>query len=467
MSEPRPNLLFLMTDHQRADSLGMVQAGVEVAPNLNRLADDAADFSRAYTTCPLCVPARTALATGTYPTSTGVVFNDWRGDTAGDHTPLHECLARAGYQVAHVGVHHVRVRHGLRERVAFAQWVDNADYARMLERQGVDEPPDLEAFRRTVVENQRGRPTAVRYSNTRTAVWPHAAEHFKDFFFCRQAVGFLTGERSGPFALFVCLWAPHPPLRVPEPYASRFDPQRLELPPNVGRPAEGEPPGRRRGIAAQLAEGVGTEEWRRVWAAHLGLVSLADEAIGRILHALERAGRGDDTLVVFTADHGDHLGQHRMYQKMEMYEPAIRVPLLIRAPGGRGASFDVPVSHLDVVPTVLDLLDLDRPEGLDGVSLAASVVGEVPPPRRTVFAQYSGNPTVGDIRRAAITARHKYVYDPADSPELYDLEADPLETHNRAEDEACRDILQKLHARAATWARDHDDWAFPQRDGQA
>jgi choline-sulfatase len=242
MADRRPNLLFLMTDHQRADSIGTVQAGREVTPRLNRLAAGSTSFRRAYTTCPLCVPARTALATGQYPTRNGVVFNDWRGRRAGDHLTLHEALHRAGYAVAHVGVHHIRVRPGLRERVPFAKWVDNGDYRRYAEQCGVvDAPGDLEAFRREVTERQDGRFVSVRYSNTRTAVWPHEAKRFKDRFFAREAAGFLRSGPPEPFALFVCLWAPHPPLRVPEPYASLFPPAELELASNVGGPARGEP----------------------------------------------------------------------------------------------------------------------------------------------------------------------------------------------------------------------------------
>ena len=90
----KPNILFIMTDHQRADSIGMVQAGTQVAPNLDRLASQGTVFSRAYNTCPLCAPARTALATGKYPTNNGIVFNDWRGIRAGDHKPIHHGFQR-------------------------------------------------------------------------------------------------------------------------------------------------------------------------------------------------------------------------------------------------------------------------------------------------------------------------------------------------------------------------------------
>jgi arylsulfatase A-like enzyme/superfamily II DNA or RNA helicase len=451
-----PNLLFVMTDHQRADSLGMVQAAVEVTPALNRLAARSAAFTRAYNTCPLCAPARTALFTGKYPTANGVIYNDWAGETAGDHKPLQQCLHEAGYEVAHVGVHHVRVRPGLRERVPFALWVDESDHRRHLSEHGL-EPMDRSAFRRRILELQGGELARVEYSSTRTAVWPHPAERFKDAYWCRRAAEFLRRRRERPFALFLFLWAPHPPLVVPEPYASMFDTDALELPANVGVPATGEPPGRRRAIAAQLAEGVTMDEWRRVWAAHLALVRLADDGIGRVLRALEDEALADETVVAFTVDHGEHLGQHAMYQKMEMYEQALRVPLLLHAPGAPAGQFATPVSHLDVMPTLLEVLGLESPGGMDGISLADSLREGREPPERAVFAQYSGNPTPGLMRRAVVTRRWKYVHDPDDEPELYDLEADLLETRNVAGEHACADVRARLHALGRGWAASHGD----------
>jgi arylsulfatase A-like enzyme len=286
-------------------------------------------------------------------------------------------------------------------------------------------------------------------------------EHFKDNYFCDQAIDFLQNQADGktPFALFLYLWAPHPPLRVPEPYASLFAPDELELPPNVGQLARGEPANRRQGIAAQLAENIPLDQWRRVWAAHLGLVRLADDAIGRVLAALHNSGREKETVTVFTVDHGDHLGQHTMYQKMEMYEQAIRVPWMIRVPDLSARRFELPVSQLDILPTLTDLLNVgwDGPPP-DGLSLAASIQEGASLPERPVFCQYSGNPTVGDIRRAVITSRYKYIFDPDAPAELYDLVRDPLEMENVAGDPDYAEMLQRLHAIGREWAESHGDW---------
>jgi arylsulfatase A-like enzyme len=460
MASRGPNLLFIMTDHQRADSLDMVQAGIEVTPNLNRLASQSTVFSRAYNTCPLCAPARTALATGKYPTSNGIVFNDWRGIRAQDHVPIHQCLAEAGYEVGHVGVHHIRVRPAIDERLSFSTWIDNADYARYLAQVGIQEwpPGSRDGYRRQVVERQGDDAVPVGYSNTRAALWPYAGELYKDSYFCQRAIEFLQQRGNEPFALFVYLWAPHPPLRVPAPFASLFPPDELALPENVGCPAEGEPASRRLGIAAQLAEDVSIEEWRAVWAAHLGLVTMADDGIGRLLGALASGGHEEDTVVVFTVDHGDHLGQHRMYQKMEMYEQAIRVPLIVRVPGGEPHVYDTPVSHLDVVPTVIDLLESKMPADLEGVSHGTSVRSGIAPVDRPVFCQYSGNPTVGDIRRTVVAGGLKYTYTPGDTPELYDLGRDPLEMHNLGTDPAYAGEVKELRRECAAWAESHGDW---------
>ena len=467
----RPNILFIMTDHQRADSLGMVQDGTEVTPRLNRLAAQGTVFTRAYTTCPLCVPARTALATGKYPTENGVVFNDWQGLRAGDHSPVHQFLFEAGYDVGHIGVHHIRVAPPLQDRVPFSKWSGNREYSKFLFQCGMEEPSgDLQRFKKEVTDRQDGRVVKAHYSNTKTAVWPHPEEYFMDSYFCQQAIDFIVQKKDKLFALFVYLWAPHPPLRVPEPYASRFDPARLELPPNVDVTAEGEPCGRRRGVPAQLAANVSMDQWRKVWAAHLGLVNLVDAGIGRILEALDASGQTDNTLVIFTVDHGDHLGQHRMYQKMEMYEQAIRVPLLCKGPGVKSQVFDTPVSHLDLLPTLLEYADMGIPDDvadaskavdvskLDGISLRECLERGTSPPERAVFCQYSGNAAIGDLRRAVISKRYKYIYDPADRPELYDLEADPLEMHNMASSYEGESIVHGLHKEGKAWARSHNDW---------
>ena len=164
-------------------------------------------------------------------------------------------------------------------------------------------------------------------------------------------------------------------------------------------------------------------------------------------------------MVCFTVDHGDHLGQHAMYQKMEMYEPAIHIPLIMKGPNIKAQTVDKVVSHLDVMPTLLELFRLPVPPDVDGLSLAETLTtGCSIPEERAVFSQYSGNPTVGDIRRAVVTQRYKAIFDPADKAELYDLGVDPLEMCNLAGNKAYSEILSELQNLSRVWAREHGDW---------
>ena len=452
----RQSIVVVMTDHQRFDSLFMNQPGrdgtaVEVTPNLNRLARRAWRNTRCYDACPLCVPARTALATGLPPKDNGVVCNEFDRGFSTPAVTIHERLAAAGYDVGHVGVHHVRTDPPLTERVDFALWVDDAAYRDRLRDAGIDVTVGPE-FKRTVVDPEISGDRERPYSNASVGTWPGPAELFKDLVWADFAADWLRGRRSDetPFALFVNLWAPHPPLVLPEPYRSMFPPETLELPPDVGVPATDEPPSRRLNAARQLAEDVTEAEWREAWSAHLGLTRLADDAAGRVFDAAP-----DYALIVFTSDHGDHMGQHAMYQKMEPYEAACRVPLLIAGPGIAPATSDRLAWHLDLAPTFLDAAGLDTPPELPGQSLLPIARGEAElPSDRPVFIELDGNFTRAQPaarRRAVVTQRFKATFTPGDSAELFDLQQDPHETANLAADPRHAATLADLGSRALAW----------------
>ncbi|SHI05466.1 sulfatase family protein [Clostridium grantii] len=452
-----PNLIFIMTDHQRADSIGMIQDGKEVTPNLNRMAKEATHFTSAYNACPLCVPARTALATGKAPISNGVVLNDFHGKKAGDYKPIHQYLHEAEYKVGHVGVHHIRIKPTLQERVNFDLWISEEEYNEFANNNGVNTKRcHLDGI--VVKEKQENEVVEQYYSNTRASVFKHDKKYFKDIFFRDKAIEFISKQNDEPFALFVYFWAPHPPLIVPEPYASKFNADNLNVPSNVGITTNGEPSSRRRGVAAQMAEGISMDEWKKTWAAHLGLVNLADDCVGKIFNALKESGKEGDTIIVFTSDHGEHLGQHSMYQKMEMYDQAIRVPLLIKAPGANQQVIDTPVSHLDVVPTLLDFVGINIQDKFQGDSLKECIIDGKKLKEKDVFCQYSGNSRSGDIRRAVISGKYKYIYDGEDVPELFDLEEDPLEMTNLAFKPLYDEILSEMHKKCKKIAKEQGDW---------
>lgn len=451
----KPNILLFMTDHQRADVIGMRQCGREVTPNLNRLARMGFQFDRAYDTCPLCVPARTALATGLYPTKNAVVYNDWKGITAGEYEPVHAALKKAGYRVGHAGVDHIRIQPPMRQQ-GLDFFVNQEDYEEWAAGRGLKTARNQDELIE-VLEEIDGKYVNKRYSGHKVSLWDKPAEQFKDFYFLEKSLEFLRGTGEEPFALFTYLWAPHPPFRIPEPYAGMYKPEDIILPDNIGIPAEQEPALRRKGVPAQLARGITGDQWRRVWAAHLGLTTMADEIFGRVIKELESMGKLDNTCIIFTSDHGDHLGQHSMYQKMEMYEEAVRVPLIVKMPGRKPGRSDGVVTHLDIKPTICEAAGIENGGG-DGVSLLPVIEGAGPDRQRIVYSQYSGNPGYGTVRRAAISERYKYVFDSSYEKELYDLEADPHEMKNVAGDEAYQEILMNMHQACRRFHEEHGDY---------
>lgn len=452
-----PNVVVIMTDHQRADSIGMFQDNKEVTPRLNEFSKQASVFTRAYNACPLCVPARTAISTGKYPTKNGVVFNDVKGIRAKDNKTIHQYLNEFGYEVGHVGIQHVRVNPGLSERADFSKWIEEEDYKKYAADLGLNIKRAPEESTE-VEELQDGVRVKKRYSNTVSSIWKYEEEQFKDNYFCRESIDFIKQKHEKPFALFVNFWAPHPPLVVPEPYASKFNPNNIELPKNIGEYAQNMPDNRKMSVPAQLAKDVSMEEWKKVWAAHLGLVNMVDSYIGRILDEIKNCGYDDNTIILFTTDHGDHLGQHSMYQKMEMYEQAVNIPFMIKGPNIQKNTINEPISHLDIVPTILDLVGMKLPNDLDGISLKNTLQEGKIESGRCVYGQYSGNPTIGDIRRMVVNKKYKYVYDPDDIPELYDLEEDPLEMNNIYNNDDVKEVVTDLHNCCKKWAEEHNDW---------
>lgn len=453
----KKNLLFFMTDQQRFDTLYRTEGGREITPAFNRLGREGTYFERMYDACPLCVPARTALATGRNPLQNGMMLNDLPGKYARDNMPIHEILKRNGYQTVHIGVNHISIQPPLRERVSFDAWEDDDTYARYRAQKGfpVKRNPDNTM---EVMELGESGYRSKRYSNARVSLWEGAQNDFKDIWFADRALEFLKNQAKPPFALFVCLWSPHPPLMVPEKYWEMFCDMPVTLPANTGIPARNEPASRRKGAPANLAAVPPVGGWEEGMRAHYALTRLCDDQFARVRQALEDCSEWDNTMVVYTADHGEHMGQHKMYQKMEMYEAAVRVPAVIRFPGAKpGHTVCTPVSHLDIVPTIADCLGLETEKGFEGKSLKQTVLLGEEPKQHDIFSVYCGNHEFGDIRRMIVRGEWKYIFD-GEEGELFNLKDDPLEENNLSGEEAYRDKRLELHQALAEWGRKNGDY---------
>lgn len=452
----KKNLVFITTDHQRADTIGMIQNGKEVTPNLNRLAAEGFDFKRAYTTCPLCVPARTALATGRFPTRNNVVINDLKNipEITKNSKTIHEYLFENGYDVSHFGMQHITLKPSLEDRVKFKRILTDDDYEKICKRENIPLFGVVED--RVKVSERHGDIYEDRqYTGSRVSLFEKSENLFRDRFYIDNALNYLGSEAfEKPIGMFINIWAPHPPFRVLKELMDRFpDP---ELPENINKICEDEPPKRREGIAAQLAEEKDLEHWKDVWRAYLGLTNYADELIGEIIEKLKEKGEYENTMFVFTADHGDHLGQHKMFQKMEMYEQSINVPLIMKVPEKSGVKVETVVSHLDVLPTILESLNIESDEVFVGENILND---ETLKKSRYAYSQYSGNQVaIGDIRRSIVSKEFKYIYDPRDLEELFNLKKDPLEMKNEAGNIEYKEIKKNLKNQLSLFLKEQNDW---------
>ena len=428
----RPNVLLVMVDQLAAAWLPAYGHPVAHAPHLTALARAGIVFERAYCASPLCGPSRAAMLTGRLPSATGVFDNaaEW---PAAMPTVVH-ALRAAGYATALAGKMHFvgpDQLHGYEERLTTDVYPASFDWT-----------PDWTL------------PTGARlpwYHNVESLLMAGVRESamqtdYDDevtFQAVRKLRELARGGDGRPFFLTVSFTNPHDPWEVRRRHWDRYEGM------DVGRPSAGratDPLSERLRQMCGLDERPLTaEEEHRARRAYLAAVSYADERIGEVLAALDDTGLAPDTIVVFTADHGELLGEHGLWYKMSFFDPSARVPLIVRMPGGAPGRFDEPVSHLDLAPTLAHWTGAELgPDELHGSSLARVVQGDGRP--GDVVAEYLAEgvtePAVM-IRRG----RHKYVRCGDDPDQLFDLAADPHEVGGAADAERVAAFREASEAR--------------------
>jgi len=419
MSTPRPNILLLHTDQQRFDTIAALGAGHLHTPGLDRLAAGGTAFLRAYSSNPVCMPARHDLITGASARHHGYYYN--QNTVIKDYAlaTVPRLLTEAGYQTVAVGKMHF---HPEREHHGFAQMHlmeelpscrENDAYLQYLERAGLGR-----------VRCQHGvRP--LFYHIPQPSRVPE--EHHGSAWIAHQTIDLIRGERDRPFFIFASWVGPHPPYYVPRKYLDMY--RGKPLPP----PCPAQPGPERQTPPSPENPELGDPRLTRLREAYFAAVTLIDAQIGRILDALAETGQLDDTLIIFTSDHGEMLGDRCCYQKVVPYEGSAHIPLILSGPGvGTGARSAAPATTWDVAATILDAAGVEPPREhpLVGASLLA---GETRDPGRIVVFHHGR----GHRRYVAAVGRaHKFVhwYNGGEE-ELYDLEGDPWEQSNLLEGE--------------------------------
>ena len=467
----QPHVVLLMADQLRHDCLSCYgDQGVQT-PNLDALAEESVVFDHAYCSTPLCVPTRTSLATGKWPHTNGVIVNGGSFPTeipfarlGPEHRTVYEQLAAGGYEITHVGVDHVKAIPPLLERVPSLSLNRGVNHEAYLARHGFT-PPVNDDVRAPVPEFEDGR-VSVKFYHVPTHVQKtdFDAEHFKDCYWasCMEQ-NIREADLSKPQAWSFLCWAPHPPFFVPEPYYSMYDPAEIVLPENVGRWYDGMPPFLLHGTGGARGAPVQREEWRRTWAGYFGLATMVDECLGRVIRALKQKGVWDEALVIFTVDHGESLGSHRMFQKMTMYEESAHVPLLIKPPGGEAGRRGQMVGHIDLANTMCDYAGLPSLPGAWGKTMRPVVEDANAPWRDATFSEFNGDHGRGYPTRAIFTERYKYLQHFSGKDELYDLAADPSETRSLVDEPEHQPLCRELRQRIADWMHDTGDMLDPDR----
>ena len=456
-----PNIVVIVSDEHDGAALWAAGHPAVRTPNLDRLAAGGTLFERAYCASPVCVPSRLSLLTGRYAHQVGAWDNDAilhsSVPTWGDY------LGRAGYETVICGRTHFNGTdrlHGFERR-----FLEDLPFWHSTTPRAPDRSPEWHRTRPHVAMTRASEDEPDPHARRHDTYDAEVAEHARRFLAERAAHAGAPGER--PFLLYCGMIHPHFPLVAPRAVLERYQPQDVVPPPTWNEAPEAQHPAIRHlrfalGNDAPLSE----DEVRRAIAAYWALVTLVDERIGSVLDALDATPLRDDTVVIYTSDHGDMAGHHGMWQKHCFYEPSVHVPLIIRLPQTLKERKGPPrvresVSLVDVLPTLLELAGMAIPPELPGRSLLTPPVedggwggqrrsgGQAPAlqPRvdRPVFAELhtEGMPNAGFMVRRG---PYKYCHYVGARPQLFDSEVDPEEVRDLADDPSYRQIREELHA---------------------
>ncbi len=453
----RPNVLFITADQHRFDVAGFAGNAHAHTPNLDRLAGEGTRITDVYCQSPLCVPARQTLVTGRYAHDHGS-FANWLAFAPEEWT-VARALAAAGYDTAFFGKTHA-------DTAGFRTVVDRNEMVRAFRADHADAVVPGKIHRRGPQARKSFKLHQMNPGTLPPGDDSVSVFHMDEAVVGRTAAFLARRDREAPFFIWASLLAPHPPFYPPEEWLARFRDARLPFHAPLSEEAAARLPARERQHRAELGfEAVTPEAMLGITRSYYAAVAWADHNVGRLLSALEEAGCAEDTLVVYTSDHGEMLGEHGLMFKQSFYEGAVRVPCLVRYPGAvtEGDVLGGVLQRVDLVATLLDFTGLEAEDGgdLPGVSFAGAMsAGSTPGAGRALseLAPRSQLPdevgATGELEGARLqqmvrVGRHKYMRYGADDERLFDLAEDPGETRNLAGDPKHASTLARLRSELA------------------
>jgi arylsulfatase A-like enzyme len=456
----QPNILIIMTDQQRADTIGSYGADICRTPAIDKLAASGTRFDNAYTVCALCSPARASVYTGLYPRNHGLLANEYEfHDNA---RLISQDFAEAGYRCGLVGKWHCGEEklpgdfgfEGMNVP-GYGNATATVEYQDYLSRN------DLEQGE--IIPLGTGWSTNLLLRGKITG----PVEASAPYFLAEQTIDMLKDYREGdmPFLHFCNFWGPHAPYLPTEPYASMYDAAQIPPWPNFYDDLNNKPNAHRRYRDAFVGEDNELrdwDEWSKWAASYFGFATMIDAQIGRILDALEELDMAENTVVLFTADHGEHCGAHGgIHDKFSMmYQEMVHIPFILRMPETAGGQvIRNPINNIDILPTLLELAGIEPERELDGRSLVPLLQqnDEAAEWEEDVFTVFYGHHNVTYQARMINDGRYKYVFNAPEIDELYDLVRDPWEMHNLIDDPDYEAIKKHKRDRLIHWTEKTDD----------
>jgi arylsulfatase A-like enzyme len=457
----QPNILIVMTDHQRADTV--LPGHPALTPHVDALAHEGVTFTNAFCPSPHCCPSRATFFSGLYPTGHGVWNNICNPQALSKGLKpgvrlWSEDLAETGYDLRFSGKWHVSVEEGPRDR----GWREHFVSAAAGTLHGVE----WEHYRRLAEQpepTERGEGEILRpgYGPFLLYGAQEADPASHDEVVVREAVAALQelGQGEAPWCLYVGLIGPHDPYVSPQRYLDLYDLEDVPLPPSYGDELADKPgiyQRMRETLFGQLSQREVREAIRHFWA----YCTYLDDLTGQVLAALEATGQAENTLVLYCADHGDYLGEHGLFAKgIPCFHGAYHVPAVVRWPAGvaePGRQVDAFVSLADWAPTFLELAGIEANRHMTGRSLLPLLRGQTPDDWRDAIHTQCNGVELYYTQRSVMTRDWKYVFNGFDRDELYDLRRDPEEMHNLAGDPGYAEVVREMCGRL---------WAFAAQEG--
>ena len=488
----KPNILFILTDQQRLSTLSCYEQTQCIAPNMNRLAKEGILFKNAYTVCPLCSPARATIMTGLYPMKHGVTNNVHCIGSGINELPdcdvmLPRKLKNSGYKCGYTGKWHL----GTDKEKEFI-YDNKPSLPKNFGFDGQNFPGHggggfyFPEYKEYLKENgyEHGVKETFRVGNGYVPSFGVLKEEDTEatvpYFLAKHTMELIDKyENDGdePFFIWHNFWGPHEPYYVPEKYIRLYDDISIPEWPNYRWDAEAND-GTHTACINPSYDSLEWEEWEKAIKHYYAFTTLIDEQIGRIIDHLEEKGLLEDTIIIFTADHGETLGSHGglMDKGLFHFEEIQRIPFIMRLPNKEkaGESYSELVSLLDVYPTVLDIAgahynkqDVQEHASLDfqtiidihaqqnkpdvqGLSLLDLLEGKTNW-REDLVIESEGVQSVCVTLRTLIHNNWKYCFTFGHEEQLYNLKEDPYEMHNVTYEEKNRDILNDMRTRLEKW----------------